>query len=125
MVTSNKWRQRHDLGFSNYLQNTFDNNITRRLENFVYISLLQAGYQVHVGNIHQLEIDFVAEKEGKVTYLQVCYLLHSDEVIRREYGNLEKIKDHWPKWVVSLDEVSFPDKNGIVHIPAWKLHDFI
>lgn len=51
----------------------------------------------------------------------MTYLLHSEEVIAREYGNLEKIKDSWPKWVVSLDEVHFPIKDGIQHVPAWEL----
>jgi hypothetical protein len=115
----------NDLGFSNYLQSTFDNNVTRRLENFVYIALLQAGYQVTVGNIYQLEIDFIAEKEKQIIYIQVTYLLHSEAVIVREYGNLEKIKDSWPKWVVSLDEVSFPVKNGIRHVHAWELMDIL
>lgn len=115
----------NDLGFSNYLQSTFDNNITRRLENYVYNTLLQAGYRVHVGQLYQLEIDFVAEKDQQVIYIQVTYLLHSEEVVEREYGNLEKIKDHWPKWVVSLDEISFPTKNGIRHIPAWELKKFL
>ena len=111
----------NDLGFSNYLQSTFDNNVTRRLENFVYTSLLQAGYQVHIGNIYQLEIDFIAEKNQHIIYMQVTYLLHSEEVIAREYGGLEKIKDNWPKWVVSLDEMNFPTKNGILHLHAWEL----
>lgn len=111
----------NDMGFSNYLQSTFDNNITRRLENFVYLTLLQSGYQVTIGNIYQLEIDFIAEKDQQIIYVQVTYLLHSEEVIAREYGNLEKIKDSWPKWVISLDEVNFPVKNGIHHVPAWEL----
>ena len=51
----------------------------------------------------------------------MTYLLHSEEVIARKYGNLEKIKDSWPKWVVSLDEVHFPIKDGIQHVPAWEL----
>ncbi len=115
----------NDLGFSNYLQNSFENNVTRRLENFVYMTLLQAGYQVYVGNIYQLEIDFIAEKEQEIIYIQVTYLLHSEEVIAREYGNLEKINDHWPKWVVSLDDVAFPVRNGIRHVHAWQLHGVI
>lgn len=110
----------NDLGFSNYLQNTFDNNITRRLENFVYLALLQAGYQVFIGNIYQLEIDFIAEKNQEKIYIQVTYLLSSDEIIAREYGNLEKIHDHWPKWVVSMDDMQLPAKNGIRHVQAWR-----
>lgn len=111
----------NDLGFSNYLQSTFDNGINRKLENYVYLVLAQAGCKVYVGNIYKLAIDFVAEKNNRMVYVQVAYLLHSDSVIKREYGNLEKIQDHWPKWVVSLDDVSFPAKNGIQHIPAWEL----
>ena len=110
----------NDLGFSNYLQSTFDNNITRRLENFVYMELLRAGYRVYVGQYYSAEIDFVAEKDNNVLYIQVTYLLHSDDVIAREYGNLEKIRNHWPKWVVSLDDATFPAKNGIQHIHAWE-----
>lgn len=115
----------NDLGFSNYLQNSFDNNITRRLENYVYLALLQAGYQVYIGNLYQLEIDFVAEKEKKVIYIQVTYLLHSEDVIEREYGNLEKIKDNWPKWVVSLDDIQLSEKRGIQHIQAWRLSELL
>lgn len=115
----------NDLGFSNYLQSSFDNNITRRLENQVYLALLQAGYEVTVGNIYNLEIDFVAEKNNKKIYVQVTYMLHSEEVIKREYGNLEKIKDNWPKWVVSMDDIAFPHKNGIEHVQVWKLYEYL
>jgi hypothetical protein len=115
----------NDLGFSNFLQNSFDNNVIRRLENFVYLALLQAGYQVYVGNLYQREIDFIAEKNQQVIYIQVTYLLYSDEVIAREYGNLEKINDNWPKWVVSLDDVAFPTKEGIRHVHAWELFSML
>lgn len=113
----------NDLGFSNYLQNAFDNNITRRLENFVYLALLQAGYRVFIGNIYQLEIDFIAEKNQEKIYIQVTYLLSGTDVIAREYGNLEKIHDNWPKWVVSMDDIQLPSKNGIRHVQAWHFLD--
>lgn len=67
----------------------------------------------------------IEENLLKIFYIQVTYLLQSKEVIEREYGNLEKIKDNWPKIVVSLDEVSFPDRNGIQHVPAWKFATFL
>lgn len=76
-----------------------------------------------MGNIYQLEIDFVAEKEQCVIYIQVTYLLHHEELIAREYGNLAKIKDSWPKWVVSLDDMQLPMKDGIRHVRAWELED--
>lgn len=115
----------NDLGFSNFLQNSFDNNITRRLENFIYMTLLRAGYQVSAGNWHQLKIDFVAEKNNNIIYIQVTYLLVSDEVIAREYGNLETIKDNWPKWVISMDEIALPTKDGIRHVQAWDFPNLI
>jgi len=115
----------NDLGFSNFLQSSFDNNITRRLENFVYTALIAAGYHVTVGTLYHLEIDFIAEKDQKTCYIQVAYLLQDNAVIAREYGNLEKIKDHWPKWVVSMDELQLPAKTGIKHIQAWALHQYL
>jgi predicted AAA+ superfamily ATPase len=87
--------------------------------------LSQAGYEVYVGNLYHLEIDFIAEKNKQRIYIQVTYLLYGSEVIQREYGNLEKIKDSWSKWVVSLDDVVFPPKNGIQHVPAWKIMDYL
>jgi predicted AAA+ superfamily ATPase len=115
----------NDLGFSNYLHSTFDEGITRKLENYIFQELLHAGCKIYVGYIFNVEIDFVAQMQNKIYYIQVTYLLHSPEVIEREYGNLEKIKDNWPKIVVSLDEVTFPDKNGIQHVPAWKFSAYI
>lgn len=111
----------NDLGPSNYLRSTFDNHITRRLENFVYNELIQAGFQVYVGKIYDLEIDFVAERNKKKLFIQVNYLLHSEDVIAREYGNLEKLQNNWPKWVVSFDGIGLPSKEGIEHIQAWEL----
>ena len=113
----------NDLAFSNYLKSSFDNGINCKLENYIYQTLSQAGYRIYVGNIYQREIDFVAEKNKQTIYIQVTYLLHSKEVIQREYGNLEKIKDHWPKWVVSLDDFKLPPKGGIEHIHAWQIVD--
>jgi predicted AAA+ superfamily ATPase len=112
----------NDLGFRNYLSSSFDPGITKKLENFVFQTLIQKGYSVYVGTIDSdLEVDFVAEKLNQRIYIQVTYLLESKEVIEREYGNLEKIKDNWPKYVVSMDKISINPKNGIKHIKAWDL----
>ncbi len=113
----------NDLGFVNYLQNNFDSGINRKLENYVFQTLLQNGFVLYTGNIHKLEIDFVAEKNQTTLYIQVAYLLHDNDVIAREYGNLEKINNHHPRWVVSLDDVSLAPRNGIQHVPAWQLHE--
>ena len=54
----------------------------------------------------------------------MSYLLASDKIIKREYGNLEKIKDSYPKFVISFDDVQFPSKEGIKHIKAWELDGY-
>lgn len=111
----------NDLGLANYMQSSFEDGVNKKLENYIYQVLVQTGFKVFVGTLYNLEIDFVAEKNKQKIYLQVTYLLHSQEVINREYGNLESISDDWPKWVVSMDDFSFPPKNGILHVQAWKL----
>ncbi|MDR3169528.1 MAG: ATP-binding protein [Candidatus Peribacteria bacterium] len=63
-----------------------------------------------------MEIDFVAEKDNEKLYVQVCYLLATPDVVQREFGNLEKIKDNYKKIVVSLDTVFGNTYNGIQHL---------
>ena len=69
------------------------------------------------------EIDFVAEKQGERVYVQVCYLLQDEATIEREFGNLLTIKDNYPKYVVSMDEMFGKNTfKGIKHI---HLKDFL
>jgi predicted AAA+ superfamily ATPase len=116
----------NDLGFRNYLSSSFDPGIGKKLENFVFQTLLMKKYQVFVASLDSShEIDFVAEKDGKTIYVQVTYLLDSEKLIKREYGNLEKIPDNWDKYVVSLDRVDIKPKAGIKHAKAWEFSNFI
>ncbi len=89
------------------------------LENTVFLHLLREGYGIHVGSVKGKEIDFVAKKNDSLHYIQTTYILNSDEVIAREFGNLEKISDNHKKIVVSLDPVSFGNIKGIEHVQAW------
>ncbi|MCL1946399.1 MAG: ATP-binding protein [Chitinivibrionia bacterium] len=84
------------------------------LENIVFMEIKRRDYKINVGKINDLEIDFVAEKNNFCIYVQVCYLLASDETIEREFSVLQKIKDNFPKFVVSLDEFDM-SRNGIKH----------
>lgn len=84
------------------------------LENIVYLELLRRQYKVTVGKLGTKEIDFVGEKQGEKLYVQVAYLLASDESIQREFGLYESIRDNYPKFVVSLDEFDM-SRNGIKH----------
>ena len=89
-------------------------NINLVLENVVYLELLRRGYKVTVGRIGDKEIDFVCDKRGEKLYVQVAYLLASDETIVREFGSYDNIRDNYPKYVVSLDEFDM-SRNGIKH----------
>ena len=84
------------------------------LENIVYLELLRRGYEVAVGRTGDKEIDFVCDKRGEKLYVQVCYLLASDETVNREFGAYDSIRDNFPKYVVSLDEFDM-SRNGIKH----------
>lgn len=84
------------------------------LENIVYLELLRRGYKVTVGRTGDKEIDFVCDKQGEKLYVQVAYLLASEETINREFGAYNNIRDNFPKYVVSLDEFDM-SRNGIKH----------
>ena len=84
------------------------------LENIVYMELLRRGYSVTVGKTGNKEIDFVCDKRGEKIYVQVTYMLASEETIEREFGVYDSVNDNFPKYVVSLDEFDM-SRNGIKH----------
>ena len=85
------------------------------LENVVFINLLSAGYNITIWEIQKKEIDFIAEKNGKIMYIQVSYLLESNETIEREFWAFKWIKDNRPKYVISLDKNAKWFIDGIEH----------
>ncbi len=84
------------------------------LENIVFLELLRRGYHVTVGKSGNREVDFVCDRHGEKLYIQVTYLLASEETIAREFGVYDSIRDNYPKYVVSLDEFDM-SHNGIKH----------
>ncbi len=84
------------------------------LENIVYLEMLRRGYEVTVGRTGDKEIDFVCGRRDEKLYIQVTYLLVSEETIEREFGVYDAIRDNFPKYVVSLDEFDM-SRNGIKH----------
>jgi uncharacterized protein len=114
----------NDLSFRNLLFSGFEPGLGYLLENFVFIELKRNGYEIFTGTDRNKEVDFVAKKQGITRYFQVCYLLTDEQVIKREFGNLENINDNYEKTVVSLDDLSFGIRNGIRHIPAWQTQYF-
>lgn len=89
-------------------------NINSVLENIVYMELLRRSYTVSVGRIGDKEIDFVCQKQNDKLYVQVAYLLASEDTIKREFGVYDTVCDNYPKYVVSLDELDM-SRNGIRH----------
>jgi len=115
----------NDLAFKNYLYSGFEYGFGYLLENIVYLQLINAGYTVYTGYLRNKEIDFVATKGNKTIYIQVAYLLIDKLTIDREYSELASIPDNYEKFVVSLDDMQLPDKNGIKHILAWKINEIL
>ncbi len=112
----------NDTGFKYFLSSSFDFGIGKYLENIVFLELKRQGFDVYVGKIKDKEIDFIAEKNKEKIYLQVAYLLNDQQVIDREFQNLLDIKDHYPKYVLSVDDIEMGNINGIKH---FKLNDFL
>ncbi len=98
-------------------------SIASMLENIMYFELLRRGYEVYIGKLNTREIDFVAVQRDERVYVQVCRNLPDD--LDREIGNLLDIKDHYPKYVVTLDELAGGNVNGvrIVHLSDFLLSD--
>lgn len=89
-------------------------NIDQVLENIVCLELLRRNFKVFVGKKGDTEIDFIAEKQGKKIYVQVAYLLASEETVKREFSVFNSVKDSFPKYVVSMDDFDF-SQDGIIH----------
>lgn len=111
-----------DLGLKHVVSNFKQTDINKILENLVYSKLIELGYIVYVGQLGKTEIDFVAESSGKRIYVQVAYLISSNKVRTREFGNLLNIKDNYPKYVVTMDSMASGNTDGIKHL---SISDFL
>ena len=96
-------------------------SIAAMLENIVYFELRRKGYEVYVGKNETKEVDFVAVQRDERVYVQVCRKLPEES--DREVANLLEIKDHYPKYVVTLDELATGNVNGvkIIHLADFLL----
>ncbi|MBI9038432.1 MAG: ATP-binding protein [Bacteroidales bacterium] len=112
-----------DHGLRNAISGYKPGDMGKIIENVVFKHLRTLGYNVFVGDLKGKEIDFIAEKQGEKIYFQATFLISSDKVIEREFGNLLLIKDQYPKYVVSMDEVyTSGSYEGVNHI---SLLDFL
>ena len=96
--------------------------VSHILENVVYNELIYRGYDVKIGKTYKGEIDFVVMKEGKKCFVQVAYLLSSEDIIKREFGVFDSVRDSSLKYVFSLDEFDM-SRDGVIHynIEDWLL----
>ncbi|MGI5070903.1 ATP-binding protein [Treponema pectinovorum] len=115
-----------DQGLLTFLHGFKDTYINGILENIVYIELLRRGYKVFIGKIRDAEIDFVVEKNGERIYIQVAYLITTEEIKEREIRPLKSLLalgDNFPKLILTMDELPVSNENGIVrkNIREWIL----
>ena len=104
-----------DHGIREAIMENNQKNINQILENIVYFEMLRRGYNVKIGKVDNLEVDFVCKKNDETIYIQVSYLLASEDTKEREFSVLENIKDNYPKYVLSMDEFDM-SRNGIKHV---------
>ena len=112
-----------DIGIRNMLLGIRENDLGHILENIVYLELIRRGYQVFIGKIGTQEIDFVGQKNGMTTYFQVALTVREGETLKRELEPLEKIKDHYSKILLTLDNDPVISHNGIqqLYVLDWLL----
>lgn len=85
----------------------------------VYFELLRRGYRVMIGKLGQTEVDFVAEKQGGVTYIQVTADMTAPETFQREMRPLTLIEDNYPKMILTADTLTVGNYNGIEVKNLW------
>jgi uncharacterized protein len=112
-----------DIGLRNAIGGYRPSDIAKILENVVYNHLCFWGYSVCIGKNTDKEIDFIAQRNGEYVYVQVAYLLSSNSVAEREFGNLLNIRDNYPKYVVTMDD--FPAITTYKGIKHMHLLDFL
>jgi len=104
----------HALGYA--LMGFHDRWIAGVLENVVMLELVRRGYKAYVGKLDNREVDFVGEKGIDRIYIQVAYKLTDAETVEREFRPLLSIEDHYPKYVVTMDELWKDNIDGVKHI---------
>lgn len=100
-------------------------SVAAMLENVIYLELLRRGYEVHVGKLHNTEIDFIATNQENKIYIQVTQEIGSQETEKREYGRLLDIRDNYPKYVLRTDAFAGGNYEGIktMHVADFLLSD--
>ena len=105
------------------LKGSGTDDMSRPLENAVYLELMRRGYTVRVGSYRDKEVDFTAIMGNNVEYYQVAMTVLGEDTRKREFGSLESIKDNFPKTILTMDRFNLGTFNGIkvVNVIDWML----
>lgn len=107
-----------DIGLRYMLLGTKNTDIGHILENVIYLELLRRGYKVYIGKVDTEEVDFVAMNSKGIVYYQVAASVREADTLARELRPLQKINDHYPKYILTLDEDPEADYEGIRRMNA-------
>jgi len=111
------------MGIKNYILSRERQDLGLLLENIAFLELVRRGYNVNIGKLGASEVDFVAKKGEKIEYYQVSATVADEGTFNREKAPFEKIKDHYPKIILTGDELGTGNINGIqvINIVDWLL----
>jgi predicted AAA+ superfamily ATPase len=107
-----------DIGLRNAMLGNRGRDIGHILENVIYLELHRRGYDVYIGKVEDMEVDFVARDENGTKYIQVAASVRDENTLARELRSLQKIQDHYPKYIMTLDRDPIADYEGIRRINA-------
>ncbi len=107
-----------DIGLRYMLLGSRNADTGHILENIIYLELIRRGYKVYVGKVESEEVDFVARNSKGIIYYQVAATVREESTLLRELRPLQKITDHYPKYIITLDEDPDADYDGIRRINA-------
>lgn len=107
-----------DIGLRYALLGTRVYDVGHILENVIYLELIRRGYEVYIGKINDLEVDFVAMLDNNVYYFQVAATVRDNKTLEREITPLVKINDHYQKFILTLDDDPEANYNGIRRVNA-------
>ncbi|MCI7789186.1 MAG: DUF4143 domain-containing protein, partial [Lachnospiraceae bacterium] len=112
-----------DIGLRYFLLGTKPTDIGHILENIVYLELLRRGYEVYIGKTGDAEVDFIAINSEGQEYYQVAQTVMDESTLKRELSPLDSIKDHNPKYLLTMDYMPLTSYNGIkqINVLEWLL----
>ena len=114
-----------DIGLRYYLLGSKKADEGHILKNIVYLELLRRGYEVYIGKVDDKEVDFITINEKGEEYYQVAYTVKQEETLKRELSSLDNIRDHNPKYLLTMDFTPYTSHNGIkqINILNWLLEE--